>query len=62
MLMQDNKSAILLDKYCSFSIGKESKYINMHYFFIVDKIQNKDIKIVYCLIAEIVTDYSSKSI
>ena len=47
VLMQDNKSAILLQKNWPFSTGKGSKHINIRYFFVVDKIKHKEIKIMY---------------
>ena len=59
-LMQDNKSAILLQKNWPFSTRKGSKHINVRYFFVVDKIKNKEVKIVYCPTEEMVADYNTK--
>ena len=47
ILFQDNKSAILLQKKYPFSAGKRSKYITMHYFFVADKVEKKELKIIY---------------
>ena len=45
ILMQDNKSAILLQKNWPFSTGKGSKHINVRYFFVKDKIDNKEVRL-----------------
>ena len=50
ILMQDNKSAILLQKNWPFSTG----------FFVVDKIKNKEVKIVYCPTEKMIADYNTK--
>ena len=60
VLMQDNKSAILLQKNWPFSTGKGSKHINIRYFFVVDKIKHKEIKIIYCPTEEMVADFNTK--
>ena len=46
--MQDNKSAIILQKNWPFSTGKGSKHINVRYYYVVDKIKNKEVKMIYC--------------
>merc|ERR1711907_755169 len=48
ILMQDNKSAILLQKNYPYSTGKGMKHVNVKYFFAVDKIRNKEIAVKYC--------------
>jgi hypothetical protein len=58
--MQDNKSAILLQKNWPFSTGKGSKHINIRYFFVVDKIKNKEVKIIYCPTEEMIADFNTK--
>ena len=40
-LMQDDESCILLHKNRPFSVGKGSKYVNIRYLFVTDKIQKK---------------------
>ena len=62
ILLQDNKSCIVLHKNHSYSVEKGSKHINIKYFFVIDKIVKKEVKIVYYSIEEIVKDYSSKLI
>ena len=58
--MQDNKSAILLQKNWPFSTGKGSKYINVRHFFVVDKFKNREVKIVYCPTEKMIADYNTK--
>ena len=58
--MQDNKSCVLLHTTHPFSVGKGSKHTNIRYFFVVDKIDKKEAKIVCCSTEEIVADFSSK--
>ena len=58
--MQDNESAILLQKNYPFSTGRGSKHVNIRYFFIVDKLAKKEVKILYCPNHEMITDYCSK--
>ena len=58
--MQDNKSSILLQKNWPFSTGKESKHINIRYFFVVDKIKNKGVKIIYCPTKKMIADFNMK--
>ena len=60
ILMQDNKSAILLQKNWPYSTRKGSKHINVQYFFVIDKIRNKEVKIIYCPTKLMVADYNTK--
>lgn len=60
ILMQDNKSCILLHKNWPFSTGKGSKHINVCYFFAVDKIKNNKVKVIFCPTDKMVADYQSK--
>ena len=60
VLTQDNQLSILLYKNFLFSTGKGSKHINIRYFFVIDKLKHKEVRIVYCLIEEILADFSSK--
>ena len=41
---------------------KRSKYINARYFFVVDKVEKKEVRIVYCSTEEMVADFSTKPI
>ena len=53
---------MLLHENHPFSAGKGSKYVNTHYFFLVDKVDKKEIKIVYCPTTMMISDYSTKLI
>ena len=46
ILMQDNQSCMLLHKNHPFSVGKRSKHVNVRHFFVVDKIDKKEVKMV----------------
>ena len=58
--MQDNKSAILLQKNGPFLTGKGSKHVDGRYFFVVDKIKNKEVSEVYCPPEEMIANYNTK--
>ena len=60
VLMQDNKSAILLQKNWPYSTRKGSKHIHVRYFFVVDKIRNKEVKIIYCPTELMIADFNTK--
>lgn len=50
----------MLHKNYLYLVGKGSKYINVMYFFIIDKVEKKEVKIIYCPTEDIAADYSSK--
>ena len=60
ILMQDNEVCIILHKNWPFSTGKGSQHINVRYFFVVDKIKNKEVKVIFCPTDKMVADYQSK--
>jgi len=57
ILYQDIESAILLENNGRMSCAKGSKRIHIRYFFITDKIKQKEIKVTYCPTEEMMTDY-----
>lgn len=59
ILMQDNKNGILLQKNWPFSTKKGIQYIHMRYFFTINKIKNKEVKLVYCPTEKMVTSFNS---
>ena len=61
-LMQDNQSAILLEKNGKRSSGKRTRALNIHYFMITDQIEKKHVKIEYCPTDLMTGDYMSKSL
>ena len=60
VLMQDNKSAMILQRNWPFSTRKGSQHINVKYFFATDKIKSKEIKMIHCPTEEMIADYNSK--
>lgn len=60
VLLQDSKSAILLQKNYPYSTGKGSQHIHVRYYFAVHKIKSKELRIVHCPTGKLVADYSSK--
>lgn len=60
VLLQDNKSCITLHKNCPFSVGKGSKHVNVRYFFPVDKMEKKEVRMACCPMKKMIADYSSK--
>ena len=59
-LMQDNKSAITLQKRWPYSTRKGSKHIHVKYFFAVDKLKRKEIKLMHCPTEDMTADYNTK--
>ena len=41
-------------------MGKGSKHINVRYFFVVDKMEKKDVKMVYYPTEKMIANYSTK--
>ena len=59
-LYQDNKSAILLEEHGRKLSMKCTKHIAIHYFFMHDCIQNKELCVLYCPTDMILRDYFTK--
>ena len=61
ILLQDNTSAIQLEQYGKRSSTKRTRHINIRYFYITDKLQDKTVTAIsYCPTKEMVSDYLSK--
>ena len=58
--MQDNKSAMLLDNNGVLSSSKQTKHINVRYYFIEDKIEKDKINVIYCPTSKMVRDFFTK--
>ena len=43
-----------------YSAGKGSKHIHVRYYFITDRIKNKEFKIMYCPTEEMIADFFTK--
>jgi hypothetical protein len=60
LLLQDNKSSMLLERNGEASSGKCTWYINNWYFFITDRINLKEVKIEWCPTKDMVADFINK--
>ena len=60
LVLQDNESAIKLEKNGHKSMGQRSRHIQIRYFFITDQVEKGNVKVEYCPTDEIEGDYMSK--
>ena len=60
-IYQDNEASILLEHNGKRSSKKGTRFINIRYFFITDKVQNGEINIKYMLTGEMISDYFTKT-
>ena len=60
ILFQDNESTIKLAKNGRLSSGKQTRHIEVRYYFITDQIQRDRLKVSYCPIRDILADFFSK--
>ncbi len=60
LLLQDNRSSILLEQNGRASSGKRTRHINIRYYFISDRVNMKEITIDWCPTKKMVADYMSK--
>ena len=60
ILYQDNQSAELLENNGMSSMGRQSRHINIRYFFITDRVKNGDLSIEHCGTEDMVADYFTK--
>ncbi len=60
IILQDNESAIKLEKNGHKSVGQRSRHIKIRYFFITDLVQKGEVQIEYCPTDAIQGDYMSK--
>ena len=59
-IYQDNKSCILMAENGKRSLGKRTRALNIHYFYITDQIEWGNVEIKYCPTDEMTGDYMSK--
>ena len=59
-ILQDNESAIKLEKNGLKSVGPRSRHINIRYFFITDQINQGNVEIQDCPTDDMEGDYQSK--
>jgi len=60
IVMQDNKSTMLLEENGRQSVGKRSRHLNVRYFFVTDMIQKGIIKVNYCPTGDMIADFFTK--
>ena len=60
VIMQDNRTAMLLETNGIFSSTKRTKHINFHYFFIKDKIEKREVELAYCPTESMLGDFFTK--
>ena len=60
ILYQDNKSAILLENNGRKSVGKQSRALNVQYFFLTDQVNQGNLSIEYCPTGKMIGDYMTK--
>jgi hypothetical protein len=60
VVYQDNKSTILLAENGRASSSKRTRHINIRYFFVTDRIKDKELSIKYCPTGNMVSDYFTK--
>jgi hypothetical protein len=59
ILFQDNKSYIILEKNGKSSSSKRKKHINIWYFFITDRVNKKEVSLVWCHTGDMIGDYAT---
>ena len=59
-LLQGSKSAIILQSRYPYSTGKSSQHIHVRYYYAVDKLKSKELKVIYCPTEDLAAGYSSK--
>ena len=60
IIYQDNQSAIRLEKNGRNSCTGNSRHIDIRYFFIKDRVDKKELRIVYCPTEHMLADYFTK--
>jgi len=60
-IYKDNKSTtILLSENGKTSRSKKTHHINIHYFFVADRIKKGEVKVVYCPTTNMLADFFTK--
>ena len=57
---QDNKSTIKLAVHGRKLAGKQSRHIDIRYFYISDQVQNKELKVQHCPTNQMLADFFTK--
>jgi len=59
-LYQDNRSAIFLETNGSLSSSKRTRHIDVRYFFVKDKVDKEELKLVHCKTDQMLADFFTK--
>lgn len=62
ILFQDNRSAILLHRNGTNSSSRNTRHINIRYFFLKDKIKSGEVEVVICPSEDMIADFFTKPI
>ena len=62
LLLQDNKSSMLLQKNGRALSGKQTWHINIRYYFVTDRVNMKEIEIKWCPTKEILSGKSFQKV
>jgi hypothetical protein len=60
VLYQDNQSAMLLKKSGRASSSKQTRHVNIRYFFVTDRIANKELSVQYCPTGDMIAVFYTK--
>jgi hypothetical protein len=60
VVAQDNMSTMLLENNGRASSSRRTRHINIRFFFVTDRIKNKEMSVVHCPTGEMVADYFTK--
>jgi len=60
LMYQDNESAMRLEKNGRASSTKRTKHINVRYYFITDRIKQKELRVAYCPTEDMWADFHTK--
>jgi hypothetical protein len=60
VLYQNNQSAMLLEKNGRASSSKQTRHINIRYFFVTDRIASKELSVQYCPTGDMIADFYTK--
>jgi hypothetical protein len=60
IILQDNKSAMLLENNGKRSSGKRTRHIDIRYFFVTDRIGSNEVRVKHCPTDDMIGDYFTK--
>ena len=60
ILFQDNKSSMLLERNGKASSGKQTRHINIRYFFITDRVMQGKVSLVWYPTGDMIRDFATK--